>query len=244
MAGTVAEAERFGHYKALWDPRQKYQSARAVLSPGSESLLLFFCLPPPRCDFYCLRLHDCRPLRRCRQVLHPSDIRSASSHCGRSGIRGIARQSVLCGSKRGSGWGLSLRRGPRVDNMALLPAADFSHSSRSFSFITARSIHSRVCQSEELSSMRTPSSYCGLTLLRMTMSMFFGSTGRSTPSPLYTLVHTLPNTTVQFSFEYHSIRPCNKSTIREEEAKLYVRYCTAVKGTTQKTPPTSIIPHL
>ena len=36
--------------------------------------------------------------------------------------------------------GLSLRRWPRADNIALLPAADFSLSSRSYSFIIARSI--------------------------------------------------------------------------------------------------------
>ena len=40
--------------------------------------------------------------------------------------------------------GVSLRRWPRADNVALLPPADFSLSSRSYWFITARSIHSRV----------------------------------------------------------------------------------------------------
>ena len=65
--------------------------------------------------------------------------------------------------------GLSLRRWPRADNVALLPAANLSHSSRSYWFITARSIHSRVGQSDELSSMRTSASYCGVSPLRMTM---------------------------------------------------------------------------
>ena len=48
-----------------------------------------------------------------------------------------------------------------MDNIALLPAEDFSLSSRSYWFITARSIYSRVSQSDELSSMRTSASYCG-----------------------------------------------------------------------------------
>ena len=82
---------------------------------------------------------------------------------------------------------LSLRRGPRADNIALLPAADFSHSSHSYWFITARSIHSRVGQSDELSSMQISASYCGVSPLRTTMSMSFGSTGRSTRSSSFTI---------------------------------------------------------
>ena len=49
--------------------------------------------------------------------------------------------------------GLSWRRWPRADNIALLPAADFSLTSRLYWFITVRSIHSRVGQPDELSSM-------------------------------------------------------------------------------------------
>ena len=56
-----------------------------------------------------------------------------------------------------------------MDSIALFPAADFSISSRSYRFITARSIHSRVGQSGELSSMRTSASYCGVSPIRMTM---------------------------------------------------------------------------
>ena len=79
--------------------------------------------------------------------------------------------------------GLSFRRWPRAYSTVLLPAADFSHSS--CWFITARLIHSRVGQSDELSSIRASASYCGgVSPLRMTMSMPFGSTGRSTCSIL------------------------------------------------------------
>ena len=50
-----------------------------------------------------------------------------------------------------------------MDNIALLPAADFSFSSSSYWLVTTRSIHSRVGQSDELSSMRT----FGVVLRRM-----------------------------------------------------------------------------
>ena len=82
---------------------------------------------------------------------------------------------------------LSLWRWPRADNTALLPAADFSHSSHSYWFITANSIHSRVGQSHELSSMRTSASYCGVSPLRMTVSMSFGSTGQFTRSSSFVI---------------------------------------------------------
>ena len=82
--------------------------------------------------------------------------------------------------------GLSLRGRPRADNIALLPAADLSRSSRSYWFITARSIHSHLGQSDELSSMRTSASYYGISPLRMTMSMSFGSTSRSILSSSFT----------------------------------------------------------
>ena len=55
---------------------------------------------------------------------------------------------------------------------------------------------------------------------------------------------------MQISFEYHSIRPCNKDTIREEETQLYFRYSSTVlqqyKGSCKNTIPfkNSIIPHL
>ena len=76
--------------------------------------------------------------------------------------------------------GSSLHRWPRADNIALLPAAEFLHSIRFCWFVTARSLQPRVGQSDELSSMRTLASYCGVSPLRMTMSMSFESTGRST----------------------------------------------------------------
>ena len=79
--------------------------------------------------------------------------------------------------------GLSLRLWPRADKIVLLSAADVSLSICSYWLITARSIHSRVGQSDKLSSMRTSASHCGVSPLRMMiMSMFFGSTGRSTHS--------------------------------------------------------------
>ena len=83
--------------------------------------------------------------------------------------------------------GVLLRRWRRADNIALLPVADFSLSSCSYLYITARSVHSRVDQSDELSSMRTSASYCGVSLLRMTRSMSFGFTGRSTRSSSFTI---------------------------------------------------------
>ena len=83
--------------------------------------------------------------------------------------------------------GLSLRRWPRADTIALLSVADFSLSRRSYWFITARSIHSRVGQSDKLSRMQSSASYCGVSPLRMTMSMSFGSTGRSTRSSSFTI---------------------------------------------------------
>ena len=80
--------------------------------------------------------------------------------------------------------GVSLRRWPRADNIALLPAADLLLSSRSYWFITARSIYSRVGQSDELSSMRTLATYCGVSPLRMTMSCPLGPrAGRLAPVP-------------------------------------------------------------
>ena len=77
--------------------------------------------------------------------------------------------------------GISLRGWPRADDIALLPAAELLFFSRLYWFITARSIHSRVGHSDELSSMRS-ASYCGVSPLRLTMSMSFGSTARSTRS--------------------------------------------------------------
>lgn len=47
----------------------------------------------------------------------------------------------------------------RVADIALLPAADYEAYRRSYCFMTARSIHSRDGQSEELFSKRTSASY-------------------------------------------------------------------------------------
>ena len=102
-------------------------------------------------------------------------------------FRAFQGRVTCAGAKGGSGGGVSLRRWPRADNIALLPAADFLLSSRSYWFITARSIYSRVGQSDELSSMRTLAAYCGVSPLRMTMSMSFGSTGWSTRSSSFTI---------------------------------------------------------
>ena len=118
-----------------------------------------FAYRRPHCDFSCLHLQDC-----CTLIWN-------SWHCKAECLVREQRGHLMAG--------LSLRRWPRVDNIALLPAAIFSHSSRSCSFITVRSIHSRVGQSDELSRVRTSASYCGVNPLRMTMSTSFGSTGRS-----------------------------------------------------------------
>ena len=91
--------EWFGHSEALWGFKQKWRSGQEVLSLDSESFLLFFCLLPPPLHFilpppprlpptpplsppppFRLRRFCC--LCRCRHVLHPSDIRSVSSHGG------------------------------------------------------------------------------------------------------------------------------------------------------------------
>ena len=69
-------------------------------------------------------------------------------------------------------------------------AADGQHRSTpggTYRFITARSIHSRVGQSDELSSMQTSASYCDVSPLRMTTSTSFGSTGLSTHSSSFTI---------------------------------------------------------